>query len=64
MEQAEGEAQARPDYLSPIDYERNHAAALSSQRQQITAPSLAAEKIKVLNPKSVDDDGEQTEPLI
>jgi hypothetical protein len=27
------------------------------------APPLAAGKIKVLNPKSVDDDGEQTEPL-
>jgi putative transposase len=35
------------DYLSPIDYERNHAAAPGSDREQLTAPPpLAAGKIE------------------
>jgi hypothetical protein len=34
------------DYLSPMDYERDHAAAPGSDRQQVSAPPpLAAGKI-------------------
>jgi hypothetical protein len=34
------------DYLSPTDYERNHAAAAGSDRQQVSAPLRAAGKIE------------------
>jgi putative transposase len=50
------------DYLSPIDYERNHAPAPGSDRQQLTAPPLlAAGKIQdnVIEPNCIGEPSNQ-----